>query len=186
MSSKPLVVGLIGKIGSGKSTAAEVFKQKGFVPYAFADPIKEICHQVFNIPRDVLWGPSEKRTGEVRQMLQHLGTDFARKFYPDIWVDKLMEKIQREDFPTSVITDVRFPNEAERIIYELGGTLIEITRPNNHNTSTTETEHTSEVMMSFIGRHLIKYEIINDESLDQFKNAIEQIADEIINAAATR
>jgi len=187
ITDRPIVVGLIGRKNSGKGTAAKIFEQRGLKPYAFADPIKEIVHDIFGISREVLWGPSENRTREVRQMLQHLGTDFARKFNPDIWAHKLVEKLEAENpLPGAVITDVRFPNEAELIKYRLQGILIEINRPTNYDISDSVDNHVSESAVSFIAKHLIQFTVENNQSLEQFNSIITQIADEILNDPTPR
>jgi hypothetical protein len=46
-----VIIGISGRARSGKDTAAEVMIKKfGFKRISFADPLKEICSQVFNIP----------------------------------------------------------------------------------------------------------------------------------------
>jgi hypothetical protein len=47
-----MIVGLVGKIGSGKSTAAEVFIEAGFTRIAFADYMKETLAEYLDVPRE--------------------------------------------------------------------------------------------------------------------------------------
>jgi hypothetical protein len=47
-----MIVGLVGKIGSGKSTAAEVFIEAGFERIAFADYMKQTLADALDIPRE--------------------------------------------------------------------------------------------------------------------------------------
>ena len=91
-----MIVGICGRAGSGKSTAARhLVEAFGFVELALADPLKRFCHEVFGFSDEQLWGPSEKRnepdprygTLTPRRALQTLGTEWARACYPDVWVD---------------------------------------------------------------------------------------------------
>jgi len=86
--------------------------------------------------------PIEKMTP--RKLLQLLGTECGRKIiHPNIWVNSLMadyipymsgysDRMTKEDmkelYPKWIITDVRFPNEAN-IIKSKGGLLIRVNRP---------------------------------------------------------
>ncbi len=84
----------------------------------------------------------------VRQFLQELGTDVCRQIHPNTWVNALFVDYKAElndaynpnaepEYPNWIITDVRFPNEAEAI-KERGGIVIRINRLN----STSQDGHT--------------------------------------------
>ena len=65
----------------------------------------------------------------VRAMLQIVGTDIIRKYYPDWHIKQLVNEI--ESLPEDVnvvVDDVRFPNERKEI-ERLGGVVIFIMRP---------------------------------------------------------
>jgi DNA polymerase III delta prime subunit len=78
----------------------------------------------------------------VRDFLQKLGTDAMRMgLHDNVWVNALMadykgtdlgdwkgEKVYSENLPNWIITDVRFPNEAQAI-KDRGGIIIRVTRP---------------------------------------------------------
>lgn len=80
----------------------------------------------------------------VRDFLQKLGTDAMRMgLHPNVWVNALMADYQKElrietdhpysehltaKYPNWIITDVRFPNEAQAI-KDKGGIIIRIDRP---------------------------------------------------------
>jgi hypothetical protein len=54
-----------GNAGAGKDEAAKQLVQKhGFVPLAFADPLKRFLADTFDWNEDRLWGPSENRAKE--------------------------------------------------------------------------------------------------------------------------
>ena len=68
----------------------------------------------------------------VRDFLQKLGTDALRTgLHPNVWVNALMADYVPDedgDLPNWIITDTRFPNEAQAI-KEKGGIIIRIDRP---------------------------------------------------------
>lgn len=70
----------------------------------------------------------------VRQFLQELGTDACRNgLHPNTWVNALMADYKppklSQDSPSNwIITDTRFPNEAQAI-KDAGGIIIRVDRP---------------------------------------------------------
>ena len=118
-----------GSAGAGKDEAAKQLVTKhGFVPLAFADPLKRICKDVFDFTDDQLWGPSENRNKEdprypqkfhdrlivhsekdrtpvcltPRKALQSLGNEWGRdECYVNIWADyaiRVANKIASGEF----------------------------------------------------------------------------------------
>ena len=88
------------------------------------------------------WELAKDLVPEVRAVLQRLGTDVVRTMAPDLWVDQAMQRVDalREpiayawggrviagEYPV-VLTDVRFPNEADAI-RDRGGLLLRVVRP---------------------------------------------------------
>ena len=79
-----------------------------------------------------------------RLLLQYLGTECGREIiHPNIWINALFvdykpstkiyeqyKQIEQNYLPNWIITDVRFPNEADAI-KERGGKLIRLTRTTN-------------------------------------------------------
>ena len=81
----------------------------------------------------------------VRDFLQKLGTDALRTgLHPNVWVNALMADYKNDDqtgtLPNWIITDVRFPNEAQAI-KDKGGIIIRVDRPGVKPIN----DHTSEV-----------------------------------------
>jgi hypothetical protein len=191
------IVGICGVIGSGKNTVAAHFEARGYTAMSLADPMKIILQDLFNIPSDTLWGPSENRTGEVRRMLQLFGTDFARSFDHDVWVKKLLYRVTTwlntgEDpyklcDPCSlgtrrniIVPDVRFPNEAKALIEIFGGKIIRVDRPVLPETQTTEArKHKSETSLQEIPKEYIAAEIINDTNLEDLQNKTTKVVEEL-------
>ena len=131
-------IAITGKAGAGKDTLAQALGvSHGHLPRALAAPIKDFVRRVFDIPHDVLYGPSELRNlprpelggAAPRVALQKLGTEWARSFDPDVWVKLLLREaacINEGELPICV-TDVRFENEA-RLLHKAGFLLIEVRR----------------------------------------------------------
>jgi len=126
-----MIIGLTGYKRSGKDTVGSIIENEfNFKRYAFADKPKLLMLDLFDIPMSV-WETDEKDTiipkygKSPREMIIDLGTHGARRAYEDVWSDYLMRKININY--DSVITDVRFPNEAEAILEE-GGYIIRVER----------------------------------------------------------
>ena len=183
------VVGIVGSAGVGKSTVAQILEYRyGFVTFNFADDLKLTLHRWFDIPFDVLFGPSEKKNAHFRAMMQHLGTDFARTYDPDIWVRLFMRRLNtyvttgldplglvealttQMHPPRIAIGDIRFPNEAEAIAAIPGGHVIRITKENpkpSTDMSEEQRQHSSETSQSLIPLEHIEHTLYNDGSMDQ-------------------
>ena len=96
-------VGIIGKMGSGKTTAANFLVEKhGFVKMSLADPVRQITKEIFGI--------ESKTDPRYRRIMQKIGTDWFRSEDPDVWVRYLLKRVEQETRPV-VVDDVRFPNE---------------------------------------------------------------------------
>ena len=129
-----MIIGLIGKARTGKTTFADYLTKKyKFQNLAFADPIKEGAKIMFLLSEEQVYGnlkeivdPRWNKTP--RQILQELGTDLCREhFGKDIWIKRLrMEaKLLKKQKINIVVSDIRFPNEAEAV-KSMGGHLIKI------------------------------------------------------------
>ena len=127
------IIGLTGLAGSGKTTAAGFFEERDFKRLSFAAPLKEML-RVLTPCVDKHASPEELGGVSVREALQSLGTDWARKnLGEDVWVRNMVGRIRRHAAECPhlrgiVIDDVRFDNEAE-MVHQLGGLMVEIRRP---------------------------------------------------------
>lgn len=171
---KPLIIGLIGHLNSGKNVVGTLCADTyDFSEIAFADSLKSLAADLFDIDHDELWGPSEKRTPRTREILQVLGTDVCRKYDPEIWVRFLCNDLdapQYMDVNRWVVTDVRFPNEAQALKQRYSAVLIKIVRPGalDHVSHEIQT-HASETSIDEIPENLIDYTIVNDGTLEELK-----------------
>jgi hypothetical protein len=126
--SKPIIIAFTGVKGSGKNTASETFQeifgsnnQAGLtVEFAFADPLKNIIHETFNIDNN--HAEEIKRLNikpfnglTLREVYQRLGESIKSRFGPDTWADFAIKRIQEfidAILPDVIIcTDLRYTNE---------------------------------------------------------------------------
>jgi hypothetical protein len=175
-----MIIGLSGYAQSGKDSTAELLcLNYQYTRLAFADPMRQALMiinpkldsitRVSDMVEDYGWDMA-KRNPEVRRLLQVLGTDFGRKMLgDDVWINIALSGIKSED--KVVISDVRFPNEAEAI-KKLGGTVWRI---NRHNHSAVN-GHTSEHAMD---NYMFNHVIYNDGTLDDLSDEVFMLAKEL-------
>jgi hypothetical protein len=138
------ILGITGRKRSGKDTfAARLISHHGFTRVAFADPLKAVARDLdpmVEIPSydavhirlsevlgpDVNW-ETAKELPEVRRLLQALGVAVRKHVGEDAWVAAAITATDAIPGPV-VITDVRFPNEAE-CVWQEGGWIARILRP---------------------------------------------------------
>ncbi len=124
----------------GKDTATEYLEKKypgRAKRVAFADKLKQVCMLLFGLSYEQCYGSKEiKETIDPRygmsprEIMQKVG-DGMRKIYPEIWVDTVfyttIPEHQKEGYDFFVISDVRYPNEGDKIHAE-AGTLVKVLR----------------------------------------------------------
>jgi len=193
------IVGITGKQNSGKDTLASAFIENDFLKMAFADPLKDVIHRMFNIPKTVLWGPSENRDTHTRMILQTLGTDYARGIDPEVWIKRTTERIRevatRRRDPLErcvvplgdkelriVVPDVRFSNEAEALRnFAPDAVLIRVHRPGSEEGKAVETcTHISETEMDTIPSEMYKYDLQNVGTLEEFQTAARDVVRKVL------
>jgi dephospho-CoA kinase len=126
------IVLLTGLKRSGKDEAAKaLLNTKEYKRYAFADPIKVACKEVFLLDDeqvdgckkevvDERWGMSPRKifqlfgTELMRETLCELDDGYKDSVGEDLWIKRFME-CYKENPNNYVITDFRFPNEAKMI-----------------------------------------------------------------------
>ncbi|MGG0757540.1 AAA family ATPase [Brevibacillus laterosporus] len=110
-------IALTGKMRSGKDTVAGyLVEHYDFIPYAFGDGIKRICHELF--PEQFVDGKKP------RALLQGVG-QAMRAIDPDVWIKRTMREVNQASLFDVVITDLRQPNEYARL-YSEGYVIIRV------------------------------------------------------------
>lgn len=126
---------------SGKTTVADILEDLGYVPIAFADPVRDGVAAAFGLDRD--WFrevSSNQATKEVpldvlggrtpREVLVQFGMFFRDEVAHDHWATVAVRRIQalRDSGAPVVVTDCRFENEAQAV-QSIGGIVVGICRP---------------------------------------------------------
>lgn len=116
-----MIIGLIGKMGVGKSTAANFLLDH--IPESklvkFAQPLYDLQDLIYNRLNLTLEGAKD------RKLLQLLGTDWGRNTISDtIWLDQWVSEVNKQNVPI-ICDDCRFENEAS-VVKEMGGIIIKI------------------------------------------------------------
>ena len=175
-----MIIGLSGYAQSGKDTVAELLcLNYDYKRLSFADPIRHaltiVNPKLDSITRladfvdDHGWEMA-KHNPEVRRLMQVFGTDFGRKMLgSDVWIKMAFRDLRPED--RIVVSDVRFPNEAEAI-KKLGGSVWRI---NRHNHSAVN-GHTSEHAMD---NYMFDHFIYNDPTLDDLSDEVFMLSKEL-------
>lgn len=132
-----MIIGLSGKRGTGKTTAADyLVKKYKAVKLSFADDLRALAKQIFpfsdldfssvgrkeNPWKHYDWSP--------REFAIHLG-EFCRYHDRNYWLDRAMAKA-KDDKTLYVFDDTRFQNEA-KAIKDKGGKIVRINRYEKHN-----------------------------------------------------
>lgn len=180
------LIGLTGLAKHGKDSAAKVLIEKaGFQRLAFADGVRDVALAIDPLicleydqfsPRFIRlselvqkrgWDDAKKHP-EIRRTLQRVGTEAGRDIFgANVWVDRVASMCSSYD--CVVITDVRFPNEAEWLA-SAGGELWRVERPNFDNE--VSTDHPSEAFVMQLRPTRI---ILNDGTLSQLEEKVQAL-----------
>lgn len=172
------LIGITGKKGSGKSTFAEAIRvyyeqefQRQVVRTAFAQPLKQICYELFGGHIDNYYGSEEKKNvatpywketlgfaldkegkavyntkfDTYRRIMQTIGTEVFRELDEDFWVIVMQYRYNQSKKGFNfifLIDDTRFDNEASWILKN-GGVIYNVEAP-SHRKIAEEDKHASE------------------------------------------
>ena len=180
------LIGLIGKKRSGKdSFAAVLVGEHAYERVAFADPLRDAAlrldpyvdavvldngelqeYRLSEVIETLGWERAKDEVPEVRRILQAFGTDAIRTIDDGFWVRAGVDAILAASGAV-VVTDVRFPNEADAI-RQRGGLLVRIDRPgfdgDGHATETALDDYVPDIVVT------------NDGTLDQLGDAARAVA----------
>ena len=201
---KPALVGILGRKRSGKDTfAASLIERHGFVRVAFADPLRDAAlaadpflvgpflsdepQPLSAIVSALGWEGLKisKYAESGRKFIQNYGVAI-RKIDPDFWLRAGMTRIRAAlaEGQSVVVTDVRFPNEADAIEEEgrwrlvgdggvfVGGALVRITRPGLVSTDS----HVSETALD---DRLCGFHVGNGGTLEDLGRAADSLVESI-------
>lgn len=150
----------------GKDTAGEFFvREYGFTQMAFATHLKTEAARLFGLTDQQCNGTTEQKEAVIpawgksgRRIAQEFG-EAMRGIHPDYWVRRVEDKILSGR--SYVITDVRYPNEAE-LIRKLGGIVVKVIRPSLGPSTDT---HPSEIALADYDFDDV---VVNDGTIPEF------------------
>jgi len=154
-----MIIGLLGRAGSGKTTCAKwLARNYGAELVSFAQPLKEMAAMIMEFEPHQLYGTQiqKEEPGRYgisgREVCQRLGCAARKVLGPSIWVRSALE--QTSTTGITAIDDVRFPNES-RGIKIAGGIVVKleaigepVTDPNAESeVSVDDPEHQYDVLI---------------------------------------
>jgi len=172
-----MIIGVSGKKRSGKDTFFEILKNslsgKYLIKkYAFADRVKEYAIKYFNVL------PLEIKKEENRFILQGIGQFVRQEINKDFWVNEVFSDIYLSRFKNpneiSIITDVRYQNEADKITSVDSGILIRIENPNLNLIDYHESEND-------LDSYPFDMKILNNGSIEDYERSIKKWVETNIN-----
>ena len=177
-----MIIGLVGWIGSGKNTVADILaSQHEYKRDSFAAPLKDAVSNIFNWPRKTLEGDTDHsrhfrecvdpywatklaiKNFTPRLALQIIGTEIMREsFHHKIWLDSLEHRYIAGGQKPTIITDCRFRNELA-FVKQMGGFTIRVKRGEDpHWTELAkqaqESDSFAEQQLSDIGIHASEWD----------------------------
>lgn len=127
-----MLIGISGKMYSGKSTVSDILRQSypelGFIDKPFAGPLKKSLASMFNENIANFYNQDFKNNHillpnmTTREVMQKYG-QAMRNIYKNFWIYLNLKDYKKEE--NWLIPDVRFRNEADAI-QDLGGVVIRI------------------------------------------------------------
>ncbi|MEW4281786.1 dephospho-CoA kinase [Priestia megaterium] len=168
---------LCGKLRSGKSLAAAYLTLfYGAQPYAFADEMKDSFHRAF---------PNIMRNPKPRAFYVKFGEWACEVFGDNVWVDKVLRKIEAANHSVVLISDMRKAPEYAKMQAE-GYTIIKITaddgiriqRAIEAGDDFTEADLTNRTE-TFIDNIAPHYTVANNSDTDSFYDRLDVIMAEL-------
>lgn len=175
------LIGITGRMGHGKDTVAQFIQESwGHEVLAFADTLKQVVAMIACEPLENFYDRELKEKFSPalgmtrREALQKMGTEVGRNLFgPNIWTDNLITRWLSSGKLPTVVSDVRFDEEARAIIAN-GGVIIRVVRPALNDTPVT---HSSE---EGIDPGLVSFEIVNDSSISALHDKVCDVIAELM------
>ena len=179
------IIGLTGYAGAGKTTVAgHLTAAHDFVEAAFADTLKDMLALMLgaldidyaHLTEPHLKAKTIPQIGcSARHLMQTLGTEWGRRMIArDLWTRATAHRLGLHDLPRSapvhdriVITDVRFPDEADWL-HRVGGILVRVHRPGLQHPMGHESE-------AHIAAMRPQHVILNDGSLASLRDQVDNL-----------
>ena len=172
----------------GKDTAAEYIEAHypGARRVGFADKLKQMAMLLFGLSHEQCYGPVEIKEKvdprynlTPREIMQGLGQKM-REIHKDIWIDTVfyttIPELQEQGFDKFIVSDVRYPNEANKI-KDRHGEVVKVERQAggvyvgaNHSSETAMLDYDEDRYFAIVD---------NNGTLEEFFTSIDSIAEEL-------
>jgi len=167
------LIGVSGKAKAGKDLLCSFANKDGWTRLAFADALKNKVKREFGLEEDHVNGWLKEAETDLlnghspRELMIDIGNIY-RKYDPNYWVKTVLDVIKSNPTKKIMITDVRFPNEADAIRNH-GGILVRLNRhPKRDNLVSDETKKSiSETALDNYKKWDFELEAQNNETPDQ-------------------
>jgi hypothetical protein len=191
---KPIVIALLGRAGSGKSTAANyIVDNYNAERVSFAGPLKKLAKLLLELSDEQVYGSQEvKETVDPRYgltprvFMQRLGNGAREVIGKTVWVDACMFNILNtfSNDPSKrvfVIDDCRYRNEAEMVCNNpaIRGLVIKLVCPDAQTAA--DPNHPSEAEVDLVPPQHISATVVSKRSpgsvdlLDRVKKALHEL-----------
>jgi len=189
------IIGLSGYARAGKDTVATLLWEVGYRRIAFADILRDAIYAVnpdikvivddettvYAPLREVIdeigWEQAKSSAPSIRGLLQRTGTEMGRELFGEnFWVDQTFRKLEASGYNKWVISDTRFPNEADAVVNN-GGIVWRVERPGFGPTN----DHISETGLDNYDSHA---RLFNAGSLHELREDVFAIEREFFGRVA--
>jgi len=164
------IIGLSGYARAGKDQVGQALVKRGWIRVSFADQIRQglyLLNPLVSGSKRLVeavdqygWETAKTAFPEIRELMQRMGGEFGRDFLGEnTWIELTLKNAPVGS--NIVVTDCRWPNEAE-IIKNMGGQMWRVKRPDNSPANS----HPGEVALDNFSFDLV---INNDGSISDLE-----------------
>jgi dephospho-CoA kinase len=176
--TKPTVIALLGRAGSGKTTASQLLVDHyGAQRVSFAAPLKKLAMRLWDFAPHQVYGDQrdkervDDRYGFTpREAMQRLGEGARQELGLNVWIQACFNNIgdafQKKQGSLFVIDDLRYPNEAEAL-HESGvfnSYIIKLVCSDSHQMDAKFADHPSERGVDEVDSRLIYDVVVSHKS----------------------
>lgn len=174
----PIIFVIYGKARSGKNTVADDIKEyynrknEKAIDLMYAESIKNYAKKILN------WDGKEET--KPREFLQQVGTEIIRnKIDNNFFINRMLQDIEVYSYfyDVIIITDARLKEEIE-VPYNKYERVIRIKiEGNNSDLTEKQKQHITETALDNYNEY--DYKIINNGTLEELKNKVNSILNEV-------